>query len=152
MKHLKRSEFNHRLACAKTFFTWAQKKHYLNENPAAGLTPHATATRSRVLNDAELGALWTATEGTDGHFGPLVRLLILTGMRRGECAALRSSWVQGSTITLPKEATKNGREHTFPLGALAGSILSDAATAEKSGLLFPARGKPGTPFNGWSKG
>ena len=151
MMQLKHSEFNHRLACAKTFFTWAQKKHYITENPTVGLTPHTTTSRSRVLTDAELRAVWRATEDADGHFGALVRLLLLTGMRRGECAALRSSWVRGSTIVLPKEATKNNREHTFPLSGLATSILAEAAPDDDCELFFPARGKPGTPFNGWSK-
>ncbi len=151
MKHLKRSEFNHRLACAKTFFTWAQKKRYIADNPTVGLTPHATVSRSRVLSDPELRAVWTTAEESGGHFGSLVRLLILTGMRRGECAALRTAWVRDSVITLPKEATKNGREHTFPVAALVTSILADAEPEDDSGLLFPARGKPGTPFNGWSK-
>ena len=151
MRQLRHSEFNHRLACAKTFFTWAQKKRYVSENPTAGLTPHATQSRSRVLTDSELRAVWRATEDADGHFGALIRLLILTGMRRGECAALRSSWVHGSTITLPNETTKNGREHTFPIAALTISLLTEMAPADDSGLLFPARGKPGTTFNGWSK-
>jgi integrase len=151
LKNLKRSEFNHRLACAKTFFTWAQKKRYITDNPTFGFTPHTMASRSRVLTDTELKALWEATEHAEGHFGTMVRLLILTGMRRGECAALRSSWIQCSTVTLPKEATKNGREHTFPISVLATSILADAVPKDGTELLFPARGKPTTPFNGWSK-
>ena len=80
-----------------------------------------------------------------------MRLLILTGMRRGECAALQATWVQDSTITLPKEATKNGREHTFPVGVMGVSILADTLPEDGPSLLFPARGKPTTPFNGWSK-
>src|ERR1700690_2769835 len=36
LKRLPPSEFNHRLACAKTFFTWAQKKRYITENPTVG--------------------------------------------------------------------------------------------------------------------
>ena len=37
------------------------------------------------------------------------------------------------------------------MSALATSILTDAVPTDDSGLLFPARGKAGTPFNGWSK-
>ena len=151
LKNLTRSEFNHRLACAKTFFAWAAKKRYITENPTIGFTPHTIASRSRVLTDAELRAVWTAAEHTEGHFRTIVRLLILTGMRRGECAALQATWVQDSTITLPKEATKNGREHTFPVGVMGVSILADTLPEDGPSLLFPARGKPTTPFNGWSK-
>ena len=63
-----------------------------------------------------------AAERMPGHFSVIVRLLILTGMRRAECAALQTSWIQNETITLPKEVTKNGHEHTFPL--CGGSIFT----------------------------
>ena len=151
LKTLTRSEFNHRLACAKTFFTWAQKKRYITDNPTIGFSSHTMASRSRVLTDSELAAVWTAAEQAEGHFGTIVRLLILTGMRRGECAALQKSWIRSSTITLPKDATKNGREHTFPIGTLGASLLAAALPRDGSALLFPARGTTDTPFNGWSK-
>lgn len=48
LKRLPPSEFNHRLACAKTFFTWAQKKRYIIDNPTVGLTPHNRPKRKRI--------------------------------------------------------------------------------------------------------
>lgn len=158
LKTLPRSEFNHRLSCAKTFFTWAQKKRYITDNPTSGFTPHTIASRSRVLTDEELKAVWIAAEQIGGHFGTIVKLLILTGMRRGECAALRKEYVVEPTeesehpcIRLPSTLTKNGREHLFPIGPLAMSALASALPKEDTGLLFPARGKPRTSFNSWSK-
>jgi hypothetical protein len=56
LKRLPPSEFNHRLACAKTFFTWAQKKRYITDNPTVGLTPHKRSKRKRTLTDDELRA------------------------------------------------------------------------------------------------
>lgn len=141
LKPLSRSEFNHRLSCAKTFFAWAQKKRYITDNPTIGFASHAMASRSRVLTDVELKAVWTAAEQAEGYFGTIVRLLVLTGMRRGECAALQTSWIQNSTITLPEGTTKNGRQHVFPIGALGASILDSALPQDGSTLLFPARGK-----------
>jgi integrase len=149
LKPLPRSEFNHRLSCAKTFFTWAQKKRYITDNPTSGFTPHTIASRSRVLTDDELKAVWIAAEQIGGHFGTIVKLLILTGMRRGECAALQTAWIQNSTITLPREATKNGREHTFPIGPLGSSIIKSLSAPQ--GLIFATRGDPAIRFNGWSK-
>ena len=45
-------------------------------------------------------------------FKTIVRLLILTGQRRGEIAALQISWInlENKTITLPSSLTKNGRD------------------------------------------
>jgi len=54
------------------------------------------------------------------------------------------------TITLPASITKNGREHTFPLSNLSSSLLAPLCRTS-SGLLFPARGKSQSSFNGWSK-
>jgi integrase len=144
------SEANHAFMYARTFFRWAQKRRYIDRSPLDGLNlPTKSIARARVLTDAELKAVWT-TAADRGTFGVIVKLLILTGQRRGEIAALNKEWISDDTITLPKEATKNGREHTFPVGALAVSALEPFAKSD--GLLFQARGKNGTtPFNGWSK-
>jgi integrase len=51
---------------------------------------------------------------------------------------------------LPASLTKNGREHTFPVGQLTLDIL--APLRERRGYLFPAMGTRGErPFAGWSK-
>lgn len=149
LKRLPPSEFNHRLSCAKTFFTWAQKKRYITDNPTIGLSPHTTKPRSRILTDDELKAVWTAAEHC-GQFGVIVKLLICTGQRRGEIAALQRSWISDGQIALPKEITKNSHPHTFPIGLLAKSLLELIPEAN-SPFLFPARGRPSSPFNGWSK-
>lgn len=153
LKRLPPSEFNHRLACAKTFFTWAQKKRYITENPTVGLTPHKRAKRKRVLTDDELRTVWLATDQLTAHFKEIVRLLILLGQRRGETAALQDLYYSDNqqTVTLPSEITKNGREHTFPVGPMAAEILARNIRKERpSSLLFQAVGSD-KPFSGWSK-
>jgi integrase len=144
------SERNHALAAAKTFFTWAYNRRYIEDDPTRGLSVRGGASRSRVLSDDELKRVWTAAEKMGGSFGTIVRLLILTGQRRGEIAALQSSWINldEKTITLPQEIVKNRREHTFPVSSSLLSLLTLPSTA---GLLFPARGHADRPFNGWSK-
>jgi integrase len=143
-------EYNHRLQNAKTFFTWCQKKRYITDNPVTGLSQHAQPSRSRVLTDGELKAVWKAADQIGGHFAAIVKLLLLTGQRRGEIAALRTSWIENDHIVLPKEICKNSREHAFPIGPMSAALISRAMPT--SGLLFfPARGRPTSPFNGWSK-
>jgi integrase len=169
------SERTHILVAAKVFFNWARKKRYITENPCLGITSPRSQKRSRILTGDELKAVWMAAEQTEGLFGIIVRLLILTGQRRGEIAALEAEYLYETidaktflpferTCTLPASLTKNGREHTFPIGASCAAILSDvtknilathghisSSSTNSIGLLFPARGKPGRPFNGWSK-
>jgi integrase len=115
------------------------------------------------------------------HFATIVKLLILTGQRRGEIAALKAEYISwlttngtiraigpdgaertlpatGSqsthenkcTITFPPSLTKNAREHTFPVGRFASTILSTATSSNGSSFLFPSRTGSGC-FNGWSK-
>lgn len=159
-----RSEHNHALQNAKTFFTWAQKRRYITDNPTIGFSPHKLPNRARVLTDAELAKIWKATAEPTIH-NTIVRLLILTGQRKGEIAALRPESYSHNqqTICIPSEVTKNGREHTFPVGSITSSLLrsaskafsgiTDTATEKNSSsrLFFPARGKDTKPFNGWSK-
>jgi integrase len=142
------SERDHALAVAKTFFTWAHNRRYIDDNPTRGISPYGHISRTRVLSDEEIKCIYTAACEM-GTFGAIVRLLILSGQRRGEAAALQFSWIQNDTITFPKEITKNGREHRFPIGKTA--ISAFPTTATNSALLFPAKGQPTKPFNGWSK-
>jgi integrase len=148
------SERNHALAAAKTFFTWAAKHRYITENPTIAFSLHGRPSRSRVLSDDELKKVWKSAEEIGGSFGAIVRLLILTGQRRGEIAALQMSWLGNDTITLPVEITKNRREHTFPIGKTAMAILTTLLPTkpqDKKAFLFPARGNPNASFSGWSK-
>ncbi|MGO8866415.1 MAG: tyrosine-type recombinase/integrase [Alphaproteobacteria bacterium] len=150
-------EHDHTLSVAKTFFNWAYNRRLIDDNPTRGMKMYGRSPRTRVLSDDELKAIWRLcemdhTELPDA-FRAIVRLLILTGMRRGECSAIQSSWVAGDTLTLPTEITKNKRQHTLPLGPLTQAIVKPLLPKpdEPPALLFPARGKPGLPFNGWSK-
>lgn len=139
------AEQSHTIAYGKTFFKWCVRRQYLQRSPLEGATLPKQQSRDRVLTDDELVAVWRAAERYGGHYGTIIRLLILTGMRRSECAAIETSWIQNDTLILPKETTKNGRQHTIPLGPMALALLP-----KTTGLLFPAR-IGGEAFSGWSQ-
>jgi integrase len=115
---------------------------------AAPTKPNA---RERVLADGELARVWIACEQL-GAYGIVVKLLTLTGQRRGEIAAIRSNWINDDRVTLPSWLTKNGREHRFPVASLASRLLAGVIATTSSPLLFPARGHDDQPMNGWGKG
>lgn len=147
------SEANHAFTAARTFFRWCERRGYVAANPTRTLQmPYAKKRRKRILTDDELRKVWRAAEQTEGHFGTIVKLLILTGQRRGEISALKSSYYSHNqqTICLPGELTKNHHEHTFPLGALAVTIIASACAASVADFVFPARGISDRAFNGWS--
>jgi integrase len=137
------AEKRHAFVILRVFINWAYRKHYLDQSPLARMQPpKGYNARSRILTDEELMKVWRACEGT---FGDIVKILILTGQRVGEISRLTSDVVREGTITLPSWGTKNGHEHTFPIGALSKEIVHG-----KTGLVFPARGRE-TTFNGFSK-
>jgi integrase len=80
--------------------------------------------RERVLDDQEIATLWLATEGP-GPFNAIVRMLLLTGQRREEVAAM--TWDElshdGATWTLPGERAKNHKTHIVPLSRQAREII-----------------------------
>src|SRR3990167_3035230 len=119
-------ERTHLLVAGKVLFNWCIKRRLATENPFIGLAADKSPPRARVLSDAELKSIWRACEGT---FGTIIKLLILTGQRRGEIAALRGGYISGDQITLPAHLCKNNREHTFPIGTSAAKVRSEEHTS-----------------------
>jgi integrase len=150
------SQKAHAAVYLKVFFNWAIGQEYLETNPLQHYKQGKKARRKRVLTDEELLAVWNATFGIEGLFGIIVRLLILTGQRRGEIAALLRTYYSHNqqTVTLPGGLTKNHLEHTFPVGPMASqTIMAQIVSPARRGsdFLFPARTTRERPFNGWSK-
>lgn len=106
-------------------FGWAMREGLVESNvviatndPAEGI-----ASRERVLDAGEVRAILGACE--DDDFGKIVRLLLLTGQRRNEIAALRWSEINfdKAIIAMPPARTKNKKHHTVPLSNAALSII-----------------------------
>lgn len=123
-------EANHFFQYFRTFMFWCVKRGYLEHYPLTGMTmPHKIIARDRTLTNEEIIKLWHVLE--DDTFSRTVKLLILTGCRKSE---IQNLVVTGDTATLPATHSKNGREHTFPLPAMAIPLFDYALN-----------------FNGWSK-
>jgi integrase len=112
------------------------------------LVPEGAKPRERVLDDAELAAVWRAVG--DDDFGRIVRLLILTGQRREEVGGMAWGELNGSTWTIPGSRTKNHRTHTLPLSALALSIIDSVPQRVGREHLFGNSSVSG--FSLWSRG
>lgn len=143
-------------AVAHRLFRWSQGRGEIDRNPLEGVeAPKPVASRDRVLSDRELRHIWIASEELGATFGALVRLLLLTGQRRDEVAALewteldrdRGEWI------LPAARAKNGREHLVPLSAQVVAELDALAGGEtwprKGYLLTTDGGK--SRVSGFSK-
>jgi integrase len=152
-------------AYGRAAFAWAVKRGAVRVNAFADLAvDKSIAKRERVLSDQEIAEIWRAADSATLPFGTIIRLLLLTGQRRGEVAGM--AWDEISedlaTWTLPGERTKNGAAHTVPLSAPARALLTallPGDTNEANRVLSDRRatgalalpGAVGTPFAGWSK-
>ncbi len=146
---------NRARATLSTLFAWAIGEGLCEHNPVIG-TNKATENgpRSRVLSDAELAAIWRAAP--DNDYGRIVRLLMLTAQRRDEIGGLQ--WpevdIDGKTIVLPPDRTKNRREHELPLSTMTLNVLAAqprrigrtpcSATAMAAIRAGPSQSKPST--------
>ena len=152
-------------AYGRAAFAWAVKRGAVRVNPFADLpVAKGSAKRERVLSDAEIAEIWRVACDAASPYGTIIRLLLLSGQRRGEVAGM--AWKEISddlTIWhLPPERTKNGAAHMVPLSAPASDLLrellpDDANEAKRvlsdrratRTLALP--GALGTSFAGWSK-
>jgi integrase len=138
----------HAYLVIRTLMNWAVGRGLLTTSPVPPWK-FKVKPRSRILNDTELKTVWKRAQEGGYPYGTIVKLLILTGQRRGEIAGLRRSWIKDDWITFPEGFTKNKREHRIPIGTLAKEIIDNIPG--DTDLLFPARGKPDTPLSNWGK-
>jgi integrase len=126
--------------------------------PMLKFKPRKTASegaRARILDDRELRAVWTASEGIP-VFGAFVRLLLLTAARRNELAKMQWSEINERGVwRLPairnKTAAKSGKAGDLdrPLSKLALSILQTMPRIPESPYVFSLDGW--RPISGFSK-
>lgn len=141
---------NRTFSALSKLFNWARDTaELITVSPCAGLEPPANEiSRDRVLTDDEIRWLWKATAGKT--FGPLVRLLLLTGQRRDEVAGMTRAEVSGAVWTIPKERAKNNQQHVVPLSEAAQAALASAPRiVGRKGFVFTTTGE--THVSGWSR-
>jgi integrase len=143
---------NRTLSRLGALFRWAVERDRLAASPAERLKPLAVEqARDRVLSDAELRWMWHACDEIGWPFGPVARLLLLTGQRRNEVAGM--TWTEvdldGGLWTIPRHKAKNGREHQVQLSAAATSVLRSLPRfADFADMIFTTTLK--TPVSGFA--
>jgi integrase len=164
----------------RRLYTWAigTGEFGVTASPVAALRPTdligKKVIRDRILTDDELRAVWQAASGTAdveslkrarsreqgrekdqsvGYpYGPLFRLLILTGQREREVAEMRWREVDFSKKlwTIPASRMKGGRTHEVPLAPEALALLRSLPRFTAGDAVFTTT--DGTkPVNGFSK-
>jgi integrase len=146
------------LGHARSLFNWAINRgtYGLETSPCDRVKPAALIgakqPRQRTLTDDEIRALWLGSEKLGYPFGPLYRLLLLTGARRGEVAGAR--WrefdLQKKIWVVPPERFKSNASHLVPLSDAAIAIIESLPRFTKGDHLFStAYGE--SPVTGFSR-
>ena len=121
---------------------WLMGEGLLDGNPIIATNKAAqNGARKRVLSDAELKRVWNGLD--DDRYGAIVKLLVLTGLRREEIGGLRWDEIDldRELIHLPAERCKNKRSHDQPLSSAALAII--AALPREGDKVFAAFGSWG---------
>lgn len=131
------------------YFSWLIGEGLLDDNPMIGANkPKPRPSRERMHTVGELRTLWAALD--DDDYGDIIKLLIYTGLRRGEIGGLRWSEIDldAATADIPGARMKNGLPHLL---ALSPPVLAILRKRQRDGrdIVF---GKGGTGFQGWSWG
>ena len=139
---------NRARAALGSLYAWAIAEGLTDANPVVGTRKAVDEIRrDRVLTDEELRLIWR--QAGEGDYGAIVRLLILTGQRREEIAAMTWEEVdfERATWRIGGERTKNARAHEVTLAQPAMKILGARHRSDGRALVFGSHG----PFSGWSK-
>ena len=146
-------------------FRWGVKERYVKFNPTAGLGSRLDqkVSRDRTPTDDEISQLWHAAAHPQQRVSPIVRdiirLVVLTGVRRNEAAGARLDEFRGLDGDRPiwtiqgdrtergqviRGRMKNGESHTVFLSPQAADLVQSAIKEHGDQVreyLFPAHKK-----------
>jgi integrase len=148
---------NRLLSLLSKMFTLAIRWEMRTDNPAKGVERNPEEPRCRFLSGDELQRLTEALAAhPDQQAANVLRLLLLTGARRGE--VLEARWDQFNLATgvwtKPSSHTKQKREHRVPLSTPVRQLLAEIKRGNASPYLFPGQdgaGPRGGIYPSWAE-
>jgi integrase len=135
--------------------TYAVQEGYRSNSPVTGIVRPADGKRRVRLDGAGYRALGDALRKAEADGEPwqaiaAIRLLALTGCRRGEIEGLRIEEIDLAAQALRLGDSKTG-ESVRPIGQPACAVLRGALGRTKGPLLLPSERKAKTRFQGLPK-
>lgn len=136
-------------ATLSALWTWGLRTGLIESesNPVAFTVRNPEKARERVLTDAELRAVWAATDDCS-DYSRIARLCVLTGCRREEIAGLRWDEIQDDRIIIDADRMKGKNVHEIALLPMISAALP-MRSEDAKGCVF---GKRGTGYSGYSDG
>jgi integrase len=148
VKRGKRAQAHNEFGHIRRLFRWAIPL-YVEHSPCAQLSPKRLigerTRRDRVLSDAEISALWKASEPLGYPYGPLYRLLLLTGLRLSEVS--EAAWgefdFKERVWTIPaarmKKTGSEAKPHMVPLTDAILEVIEMLPRFPNGKFLFSSR-------------
>jgi len=135
---------NRTMSVISKLFAQSIRWGWRRDNPARGIERNQEDKRQRFLSPDEIASLSRVlAEYEDQQAANIIRLLLLTGARKGEVLSMR--WqdldLAAGTWSKPSSHTKQKKEHRVPLSAPALQLIAelrDEAKADKH-FVFPGR-------------
>jgi integrase len=119
-------------------------------NPAAGIPTEPKVAGTRWLDEEEFVQLYRWLEFPDAPVHPpytrAVRILMLTGQRVEEIAALHVDQWDAKERIIDWSKTKNGKPHAIPVPATAADLIT-SIIPNKHGWFFPSAMDTSKPVN-----
>jgi integrase len=142
---------NRTFAYLRTFFAWCAEPGIdkVEISPMLGLKRpwEGEEGRDRVFSNDELRALWRAADALPGRTGQAagayLRIMLLTGKRRGILAAMRWDEIEDGLWTPARRRRRNKRAHATPLPRLALDIIENLPRRDGNPYVFAGRLKAG---------
>ncbi len=122
-------------AVVRSIFAFGIDRGLVESNPATGLrNRHDYRPREIIAGADHIRALWAAIEGGQAPMAPtiglIVRLALLTGLRRTELSATRRADLDlesaQPTLVIPSGRAKNRNRHRVPLSPQAAQLFREA--------------------------
>ncbi len=139
-------------ALISSIFGYGIDRGLVSDNPASGLrNRHDNQPRDVVASPDDIRRLWSAMDNGEAAMSSavatIVRLALLTGLRRTEIAAARKEELnlgsESPTLTIPRGRAKNRNAHRVPLSPRAASLFRRAVKASgESEFVFPGERSP----------
>lgn len=132
-------------------YSWGLVRDFgLAHNVIADLKPRKLGgTRERVLNDAELRAVWQAAALLPAPSGQLIKAWILSGMRRDEMRL--ASWseidLEAGLMVLPEARNKGGRNFKMPISSALKTVI-ESLPSPRRGYVFRTDAKGARAYSG----
>ena len=157
----KRSMADHMRSYIRSAYSWGLKSEHdyrsasprrfkLVHNPAAGIPTEPKVVGFRWLREDEFARLYRWLECPDAPVHPpytrAVRILMLTGQRVEEIAALHVDQWDAKERIIDWSKTKNGKPHAIPVPPIAAELIESIGPNE-FGWFFPSAKDPSTPVS-----